>query len=175
MKGRFFATGRYCVLLAATFILWPTLGRAQDAIVTFYSHWGNFSGLPGNKHSLFAGNIYDGSKLLFGFRDGFFIRDNRFVILKLTPGVHTFTASHRKFSSKDGSLTIDLEPGKSYFLRAQSHSNGIVAVEFDKGSIDRVTCEVAYREAKRGKPLGKSVAPEMSGRIVPMKSLPRCQ
>src|SRR5689334_2195332 len=71
------------------------LAEDQDAIVVFYSHGSPLStGLPGSKHGFFYGSIYDSNQRLVVFHDGFIAKNNRFIVFKLAPGPHTFSASY---------------------------------------------------------------------------------
>ena len=60
--------------------------KAQDTLVTFYTHGSVWtSGIPGTKHDIYIGSIFDGTQRLFGFRDGFLlitIGTSLFVLLR---------------------------------------------------------------------------------------------
>jgi hypothetical protein len=170
------------VLSAEIFILGVLIGAsssikafAQNATVTFYTHASKLYGYPGAKHGLFYGRIYDGDHLLFSFRDGFFVKNNRFITLKLPGGPHTFAASYGKDPSKSSQFPIVLETGKSYFVRAQSESKGILIVEVEQGRLDQVTCQAAHQDSDKAKVLSdKTVSPNFAASLVPTQSMPPC-
>jgi hypothetical protein len=141
---------------------------AKNAIVTFYSHGSRItSGLPGTK-SVFWGKIFDDKKLLFSFREGFIHKNNLVISLTLQPGAHTFLASYATMPTHAGKLSLTLEPGKTYFVRAESTSEGVVVVEFEKGRLDQVPCDTARKETQGAELLsGKKVSPQMNGNVVP--------
>ena len=89
--------------------------------------------MPGSKHTFYWGGIYDDSQFLFRFRDGFFVRDNRFLIISFPPGLHTFFASYGSHPEDDEKVAISVEAGKHYFVRARSETTGIVIINFEKG------------------------------------------
>jgi hypothetical protein len=122
---------------------------AKNAIVTFYSHGNRItSGLPGTK-SAFWGKVFDDKKLLFSFREGLVHKSNLVISFALLPGTHTFFASYATMPTRAGKLSLTLEPGKRYFVRAESTSEGVVVVEFEKGRLDQVSCETARKETEK--------------------------
>ena len=151
----------------------PRISVAQEAvknaIVTFYSHGSRMtSGLPGTK-SVFWGKIFDDKKLLFSFREGFIHKNNLVISLALPPGTHTFFASYATMPTHAGKLSLILEPGKTYFVRAESTSEGVVVVEFEKGRLDQVPCDTARKETQSAELLSsKKVSPQMSANVIPM-------
>lgn len=161
-------------MVAGSVLYLPNVA-AQDEVLTFYSHGSMATtGLPGAKHGIFYGRIYDGNQFLLSFRDGVFVKNNRFVVMSLAPGLHTFSASYSSHPAKNSKFTIMLESGKNYFLRAQSESSGIFVLEFEKGRFDQVSCEVAHQDTENAKPLEKNVASSLAGRVVPGQLIPSC-
>jgi hypothetical protein len=141
---------------------------ANNATVTFYSHGSRItSGLPGTK-SVFWGKIFDDKKLLFSFREGFIHKNNLVISLALQPGTHTFVASYATMPTHAGKLSLTLEPRKTYFVRAESTSEGVVVVEFEKGRLDQVSCDTARKETQSAALLSsKKVSPQMSANVIP--------
>ena len=132
-------------------------GQEQDAVVTFYSH-GNIwtSGWPGSSHDVYIGGIFDGKQGLFWFRDHFFAHNNRYLTLRLAPGAHTFGASNGKRPEGRESLDVVLEPGKSYFIRAQGETAGVPGVfTIQHGRLDLMNCSEAHTEMEKAKMLGE--------------------
>jgi hypothetical protein len=163
--------------LAVFFILLCSVGAmAQDATIVFYSHGSSMSsGLPGSKHGVFFGAVYDGDERLLVFKEGIFLKNNRFAIFELPAGLHTFSASYNKHPSKDHPLQIDLKAGQNYFVRAQSESSGILVVEIEHGRLDRTTCEDAHLETLNAKPLpAKAISSTASGEWLRDQSIPDC-
>jgi hypothetical protein len=149
---------------------------AQDTLVTFYSHGSLMkSGVPGTNHGIFYGCIYDGAQRIACFRDGLFMKNNRFVVFRLAAGLHTFSASYSKHPAKNSQFAIQVEPGKNLFLRVQSESRGVIGIEFERGRLDQVTCDVAQREIKNGKALDvKKIPAAMRASLDPMQVIPSC-
>lgn len=128
--------------------------KPEDAIITFYSHGSLMtSGLPGSKHGIYYGAIYDGMQQLFWFSDGFFVKNNRYAVFHLPAGPHVFSASYNKKPSKDRSLTLDLQAGEHYYVRTQSESSGVVVFEVERGRLDQMPCQTAHLELVDAKPL----------------------
>ena len=123
--------------------------RAIEATVTFYAQGLWSSGLPGTKHGIFYGSIFDGNQRLVTFQEGFFIKNGRFLTVHLPAGAHDFIATNSKQPKREQRNPISLEPGKQYFFRAQNESSGIVIVEWEKARLDQVSHEVAQQEASR--------------------------
>jgi len=164
------------VFLAAQLTLWCPSASAQDATVVFYAHGSVLtSGLPGSNRGIFYGNIFDGNRRLFKFRDGFFVKNNRMLIFNLAPGPHIFSASYGKHPSKKSQVVLTLESDKNYFLRAQSESRGVVEIEWERGRLDPVSCDVAQRETENAKILQqKSVSPDAMASLSPNQAFPPC-
>jgi hypothetical protein len=164
------------VFLAAQLMLWCPSASAQDATVVFYAHGSILtSGLPGSNRGIFYGSIFDGNRRLFKFRDGFFVKNNRILIFHLAPGPHVFSASYGKHPSKKSQVVLTLESGKNYFLRAQSESRGVVEIEWERGRLDPVSCDVARRETENAKVLQKkTVSPDVIANLSPDQAFPPC-
>ena len=128
---------------------------AQKALVTFYSHGSNLtSGIPGTHHDMYFGSVFDGSQGLFSFRDGFFEHNNRYLVLRLDPGPHTFGASNGKRPEPRETLSLDLKAGESYFIRAQGESKGVPGIfTLQHGRLDLMPCTEAAAELTKAKPL----------------------
>ncbi len=171
-----------CMLLTAALAL---SARAQDgpsniqppATVTFYVHGSRLkSGVPGTNTGIFYGAIYDGTKQLFPFHQGFTIaRNDRFATLTMPPGPHDFAAWYGKHPTSGHHLAVMLEPGKQYFFRAQSESRGIIEVEIEHGRLDLVTCQTAHQDAPEAKPVQvKHPSPDFTSILEPLQSMPPC-
>jgi len=157
------------LLLFATFS--ARSAAAQDPEVTFYSEGSSLtSGLPGAKHGIFNGVIFDGQQRIV------LIRRHHFLTLKFSPGQHVFSASYKgKHPAENSQFPIVLEEGKSYFIRAESESSGVVVLEFEKGRLEQVPCETAHKDAEKASPVNKKdVSPEVAGRMIKGTSLPPC-
>jgi hypothetical protein len=154
----------------------PVHGAGQSAVVTFYSHGSRLkSGVPGTNDGIFYGCIYDGNERLGCFRDGFFVRNNRFAVFDLAPGVHTFSASYGKHPAKNSQTTVLLEKGKHYFFRAQSESRGVIEIEWERGRLDEIDCNVARDELGNATALKtKVLARNSPGLVDPTQSVPAC-
>ncbi len=172
---------RRSLLFPAAFLIVQLLSicpsaQAQDATVVFYAH-GSFwkSGLPGSNHGIFFGNIFDGTHRLFKFRDSFFAKNDRMLIFHLAPGPHAFSASYSSYPPKKPQVELTLEPGKNYFMRALSESRGVIEIEWERGHLDRVACDVAQRETENVKVLPtKTVAPDAVASLSTDQSFPAC-
>jgi hypothetical protein len=142
------------LLWAAVTLLGANAATAQpatnSATVVFYTH-GSWltSGVPGTKSGIFYGKLYDGKKELLNFRQGFFPEKSTVVALAFEPGPHTFSAGYA--AMPHGKLSLILEPNKTYFVRAESESKGVVVVEIEKGRLDQVPCAIARQETQRAK------------------------
>ncbi len=174
---------RVASCLCSGLLLWAsaTIGAkgeaALDATVMFYSHGSMMtSGLPGTNHGIFYGCVYDGTEQLACFRDGFFIKNNRFIVFRLPAGSHTFSASYSgKHPAKNSQMPMQLEGGKTYFLRAQSESRGVIEIEWDRGRLDEVSCAVAAQEAATAKALkAERIPAKMAGLLAPAQVIPSC-
>ncbi len=151
--------------------------RAQEATVTFYSH-GSYltSGVPGTKHGMFFGAIYDGAVKLTGFAEGFVEKNNRFITIHLPVGRHEFTATNSKHPGKEAKVPIVLEAGKQYFFRTQNESSGIVLIEWEKARLDQVSCAEAHNEAANARPLKPRHPPTgLAAMRVNIETTPTCQ
>jgi hypothetical protein len=164
------------VLIAAQLILGCIPASAQEATVVFYAHGSALtSGLPGSNRGIFYGSIFDGNHRLLNFREGFFVKNNRMLIFHLAPGLHIFSASYGKHPSKKSQVALTLEPGKNYFLRAQSESRGVVEIEWERGRLDLVSCDVAQRETANAKILQKKkVSPYAMTSVSFNQTFPPC-
>jgi hypothetical protein len=129
--------------------------QGQRATVVFYNHGSTWTiGIPGAKHSAYAGNIFDGSERLFAFRDGFFQHNTRYLIFSLEPGPHTFGASNAQKPEARELLTVNLEAGHQYFIRAQGETAGVPAVlTIEHGRLDLMSCQDAQDELAKAQPL----------------------
>ena len=157
--------------LLALALAFPRPSHAEDAAVYFFTG-GSLAttGVPGSKHGLFGGNIFDGNQ-----RIGFIWR-NRYVAVTLAPGTHDFSASlSSKHPAENSHASFVLEANKTYFIRAQSESYGIVIIGSSRGRLEEVSCAVAHEQAAKAVPVNaKHISPEFRGRIVPGKALPLC-
>jgi hypothetical protein len=155
---------------AAITLLGTNLAIAQapttSATVVFYTHGSRLtSGIPGTKSGIFCGKLYDGKKVLLNFRQGFFPEKNLIVALAFEPGPHTFSAGYA--AMPHGKLSLVLEPNKTYFVRAESESKGVVVVEIEKGRLDQVPCAIARQETQKATLLSnKKLASDRRGSIL---------
>jgi hypothetical protein len=167
------------LLLIATLSMLPGLShaqtrapQAQDAEVTFYSN-GSLGALlmPKTKHAAFAGYIFDGENRLFT------TWHDRFVTLRLPPGVHMFSASYsHKHPARNSQFSLNLVAGQSYFIRAEAEVKGVVILQFQKGRLDVVSCQTAHHDAGQDKPVQtKHIAPGARSEVVALTSMPPCQ
>jgi hypothetical protein len=151
--------------------------QAQNAQVTFYNHGSLItSGMPGAKHGVFGGAIYDGKERLFLFLESrFHVVNNRRLILAVPAGKHQFSASYSDPDQKDIPPAIELSAGQHYYFRALSESSGVFVVEWEKGHLDQVDCKTAAREMDHSKLLVlKHLTPKLSAMIAVDQSLPTC-
>jgi hypothetical protein len=143
----------------------------NDAFVTFYSEGSVMkSGVPGTKHNFFMGVIFDGQQSLGN------LRLHRFMTIRFPAGQHVFSASSSgKHPAENSQLTLNLEGGKNYFIRAESEPRGIYLVYSDKGKLDVVTCEAAHAELQKATAVEEKYVPkDVRDRLVQDKSLPEC-
>lgn len=133
---------------------------AKTATVTFYSQGNQMTlGVPGTKHSLFFGRVFDGQQLLFSFHA------KSIVSFTLPAGSHTFSAGYGKKPPRDDNLSITLQPGNTYMLRAQSEASANLIT--DKGRLEVVSCETARKETAGYEPLDKKkIAPQMITAVI---------
>jgi hypothetical protein len=143
----------------------------NDAFVTFYTE-GSLAtyGVPGSKHGYFMGVIFDGQQNLG------YLRRHRFMTMRFSPGEHIFSASYSgKHPAENSQLSLKLEEGKNYFIRAESESRGIYIVDSEKGRLDLVACEAAHAELQKATAVAeKHVPKDVRDRVVQDKSLPEC-
>jgi len=170
---------RNALLFAILFASMATVvvAQAPDATVTFYSKGSMLtSGLPGTKHGIFYGSIFDGNQRLVTFYEGVFIKNGRFLTVHLPVGEHNFIATNSKQPKNEQRNPTLLEAGKHYFFRAQNESSGIVILEWEKARLDQVSCEVAQEEASRAKPLHPKLPPtSLATMRVSIEAIPSCQ
>jgi hypothetical protein len=142
----------------------------NTATVIFYTHGKRLeTGIPGTKNGVFWGKLYEGKNALLNFRQGFPAENNLIVAIAFEPGPHTFSAGYPTMPTKHGQVSLTLEPNKTYFVRAESESEGIVLVEFEKGRLDQVACETARTETQKATLLSsKKLVPNRRGTIVPL-------
>ncbi len=155
----------------------PGPQSTTTATVTFYAKGSNSTtGLPGSKHGIFYGQIFDSSKPLVSFYEGFVIHNGRFLTLKLVPGLHDFVATDRDKPKDEQHISVDLQPGKQYFFRAQDESSGFVIVEWRKARLDAVDCNTAHFDAGNAKPLKpRHASAEVVSERTYLEELPPCQ
>jgi hypothetical protein len=143
-------------------------GKQQEAIVTFYSHGSRWtSGLPGSNHGIFYGRVFSSENALFSFYAPFALKNNQVISFHFPPGEYAFSASYGKHASKKR-ISLTLIPGERYFFRAQSESRGIVEIEWERGRLDQISCEIAGEETKSARQLaGKKVKKPFAASVVP--------
>ena len=166
-----FSTVTLCFALQASPAFAQTaIPAVPQAQVTFYSN-GNFwtSGLPGAKSGIFAGALFDENQPLA------YIRRNRFVTFHLAAGAHVFSASFSNHPARNSQMSLDLAANGSYFIRAVAESRGVVVVDFTKGRLDSVTCQVAHQEAEKALPLEAKHIPQAAiANVDSILSMPSC-
>lgn len=156
--------------------------QAQYATVIFYEHGSELtSGLPGSKHGIFFGAVFDGADRLLVFRSGFFAKNDRYALFRLPPGAHVFSASYSRKASEHGSLKLELAQGKTYFIRAQQEtlpSSALLlplGLGLQRGRVDEVRCPEAEPELRNAKPLPrKAISPHVISEWVDANSIPSC-
>ena len=157
----------FCLLTLSSW----SAAAANDAIVPFYTE-GSLAtyGVPGSKHGYFMGVIFDGQQSLAH------LRRHRFMTMRFSPGEHVFSASSSgKHPADNSQLSLKLEEGKSYFIRAESESRGIYIVQSEKGRLDAVTCETAHAELQKATAVEEKYVPkDVRDRLVQDKSLSEC-
>jgi hypothetical protein len=129
--------------------------KAQEALVTFYSHGSVLAGgLPGTNHDVYNGNIFDGTQGVFSFLDSHIAHNNRFLTLRLAPGLHTFGASNGKRPEQRETLDVNLKADEHYFIRVQGESKGVPLVfTLQHGRLDLMPCPIAQEEMLKARPL----------------------
>ncbi len=132
----------------------------KTATVTFYSQGNQMTlGVPGTKHSLFFGRVFDGQQLLFSFHA------KSIVSFTLPAASHTLSAGYGKKPPRNDTLSITLQPGNTYMLRAQSEAS--INLISDKGRLEVVSCETARKETAGYEPLDKKkIAPQMVAAVI---------
>lgn len=164
-----------------------------DAVVTFYGSgdlWKSY--VPGTKTTLFQGCIFDGEEKVGCLT---FLG---FLSVRLSPGVHIFSASlHDNHSVANSQMPVLLEAGKNYYLRAiQEHTRlagipvilpvpipvPLVPIQVipipapalpRRGRLDVVACDVAHKEAASKRPMpSRFMGKGMSGKE--LQKMPEC-
>lgn len=126
-------------------------------------------------NEIFFGQVYDGDQQVFSFHDGFFVTKNRLLVLNMTAGPHSFSATYGNAPSKEDFLSVNLESGKRYFVRVQSEADDVPVLRIGNGRLELVTCDVARVEAQKAKPLsGRTVSASFAQNIDPMQLKPAC-
>ncbi len=165
------------LVFTSIFSFWlPNFSPAQQATVTFYTHGSTLTtGLPGSKHGVFSGGVFFDRKLLFAFREGYLAKNDRRLTLNVPAGEHTLAASYSKGAAEKDFLSVRIESGKHYFFRAQSSSKGVIQIEFDRGHLEQVTCEIATKELSDSKVLHPKDQPPALAAMEPAdQSLSAC-
>lgn len=140
-----------CSSVLVLFSLSCKRARAQDALVTFYTHGSMWKANSiGNKHDFYRGNVFDGSHRLFSFGDTFYVQSDRYTTLRFAAGPHTFGASSAKGPQKRETLNLDLKAGERYFVRVQGET---LMLSLQHGRLDLVSCSEAQSELAHAKPL----------------------
>jgi hypothetical protein len=149
----------------------------QLATVTFYAQGSQLtSGLPGSKHGIFTGRIFDGKEALVTFHEGFIGHNGRFITLQLPAGPHDFAATNGTHAKPEEHLALTVLPGQQYFLRAQNESSGFVIVESEKARLDQRTCALAHGDAPQAKPLQPKHPPAaLPAQRISIEEMPSCQ
>lgn len=164
-------------------LLWIGCGvvQAQEATVTFYSHGSYWtSGIPGTKHDVFFGRVFDGSTQLFHFADGLFLHNNRYITFRLSPGLHTFGASNARRPQLRETLQLELKPGETYFIRVQGETKGVPGIfEIQHARLDLMSCSEAQTELAQAKPLkdkalSKETRAKKDSLVVAVTGVPSC-
>ncbi len=154
----------FCLLALSNL---SALAAANDAYVTFYNKGSIALGsIPGTKHNLFVGTVFDGQQSLG------YLRFHRFMTMRFPAGQHVFSASSSdKHPAENSQLILTLEEGKNYFIRAQSEAHMVK----DKGRLDLITCEVAHADLKGATAVEeKHVRKDVRDRLVQDNLLPEC-
>ena len=159
------------LLLPLTLCLCANASPAEDPTVYFFTG-GSLAttGLPGSKHGQFGGSIFDGRQRIGS------VWRNHYLAVFLAPGTHEFSASlSDKHPAENSRSSLFLEADRTYFLRVQSESKGVLIVESFRGRIEEVPCATAHEDAEKAKPVEeKHVSPELRGHVVPGKTFPAC-
>lgn len=168
MNFRIFAAAPRCRWIPLVILL-TAAAFAQDAQLTFYSTGHLAADFAPKANISFRGLLYDGDRQL-----GYLDRD-RFLTMAFPPGVHQFSASYSGHPAKNSVLTLDLQPGKQYFVRATARSINAVVLSFDKGILEEVACSQARREAIHTQPIKlKHVSRKARSSLAPITQLPAC-
>lgn len=146
--------------------------RAQTAEVTIYSHGSWASELkPVSRNAIFAGGIWDGGEPIVMFVDRPFKTNDRYVVLQLAGGEHTFGTGEGNKPRKSSLLTVKLEAGERYFLRVHASSNYFG----ERSDFELVSCQVAREDLAHGKALGeRAVMKEKRGLLSGRQEVPVC-
>jgi hypothetical protein len=162
--------------LAISFALVALPTFAQDksadppqALVTFYSS-GNpwLGGLPGYKHGVFTGRLFD------EYDELAFIWPGQFITFKLDAGPHTFSANSWMVHSPKGGghLELDLVAGRHYYI-ATFFSQAAVVVPLPL--LEKRSCEEAQKESAKAVPLRpKHLKHYAADRVVDETTFPAC-
>jgi hypothetical protein len=113
-----------------------------EAYVTFYSnHITILGGTPGHRWGAFKGRLFDGVDQLA------FMEPAHFITFKISPGTHVFTANSwmNKHSEHGAHMTIDIRPGRRYFIETGSFPGDF--------GIRNVNCQFAQSESHNIKSL----------------------
>lgn len=158
---------RACLL--ALFLLGTTAAFGQDAHVTFYSTGSLLAEFSPVTKMAFYGGIFDGEQYLGSFGR------HHFMTMSLPPGEHIFSASVSRHPAKNSQLHLNLEPGKSYFVRATEVNVVVAPFSFPRGIIEERICSQAHEEAKDFKPTKtKWIAKQMKTSQVQPPQFPPC-
>lgn len=152
--------------------------RAQDAVVTFYTH-GSFwkTNSIGNKHDFYRGNVFDGSQRLFALGDSFYVQSNRYITLHFAAGPHTFGASSAKRPESRETLNLDLKAGERYFVRVQGETLilGIQHGRLDLIPCDKAQADLAHAKTLQDQALSEEVLSKRATLVVDEVGPPSCQ
>jgi len=120
----------------------------------------------------FFGPVYDGDEPLVKI-----MQPDHFVTFRLNAGPHTFTG--RKAASKSDknqTLSLDMEPGKHYYVRLAMKDSGVWAVRFQTPILLPVECSEAVTEGAKMKPLKmRKPDPKHPVDVVETPSVPACE
>ena len=166
-------------LSALVFLCFSCKGaKAQDAMVTFYTH-GSFwkTNSIGNKHDFYRGNIFDGAQQLFAFGNTFYVQSNRYITLRFVAGPHTFGASSAKQPELRETLNLDLKAGERYFVRVQGET---LLFGVQHGRLDLIPCartqaELAHTKPLNNQALSEEVRSKQATLVVDEAGPPSCQ
>lgn len=149
-----------CVAQSAKVIFYTPSLSAKDAAMTGIVPVGN---------APFPGWLYDAGERLAHFQRG------RFVILNLSPGKHTFSASGSSKKPSTKTLSLDLARGEQYCVRLRAkYVNWVVLpISSYEGEIEQVPCAKAVDEAQKDKALPlERIEKVTQGMLDPTQELP---